>query len=173
MIRAGVVRRLAPAFLDLRDMGRLRAQIGLGDAQVELGKVELFQLAGALAGGYLEVGETQLGVASQAAAARQLVDVDDAEPPRTAVQERSHLARLSLGLEFLGTHPQNAGGFFQRIKLSHGRAPRGRDRPQSQPIQFDSHGKETATRHVCGLRFIAVERVRVCTVALMASGSGG
>ena len=83
-----------------------------------------------LPGGQIEVGEAQLGVASQAAAARELVDVDDAEPPGAAVQERSHFARLSLGLEFLGAHPQNAGGLFQRIKLSHGRAPRGRDRRQ-------------------------------------------
>ena len=49
------------------------------------------------------------------AAAGQLVDVDDAEPPRAAVEERADLALLRLGLEVLGTHPQDAGGLFEGI----------------------------------------------------------
>ena len=162
VIGAGVCRLLPPAFVDLGDMRRFRPEIGLGDAQLELGEIQLFQLAGALLpAGHLEVGEPQLGVAAQAAPAGQLIDVDNAEPPRAAVQERSHLARLSLGLEFLGAHPQNAGGFFQRIKLSHGRAPRGRDRRHCSRFSSILSGKETATRHVCGLRFIRAERERV------------
>ncbi len=121
MIGAGVVRRPAAAFLDFGDVCRLGAEIGLGNAQVELGKVELFEFARtALAARYFQVRETQLGVAPQAPASRKLINVDDSKPPRAAVQERSHFTRLSLGLEFLGAHPQNAGGFFQRIKLSHG-----------------------------------------------------
>ena len=51
MIRAGVVAGLAPALFDLGDMRRLGAQIGLGNAHVELGEVELFELTGAALAG--------------------------------------------------------------------------------------------------------------------------
>ena len=81
------------------------------------------------AAGNFEVGKSQLGIASKSAPSSQLVDVYHSKSPRSAVQERANLARLSLGFELLGAHPQDAGGFFQCIKLGHGRAPRGRDRP--------------------------------------------
>ncbi len=62
----------------------------------------------------------QFGVAAETTATRQFIDVSHAEPPRATVEKRPHFTMLRLALEFVGTHPQNTGGFFETIELSHG-----------------------------------------------------
>src|SRR5271165_2227975 len=91
-------------------------------------------------------------------AAGQLVDVNHPEPPGAAIEERADLAVLSLGLELLGTHAQDAGGFFQCIKLSHGCSPRGQNRPVAAVVESIQGRQETAnysTRQAGGLQVIA------------------
>ena len=71
------------------------ARSDLDGAQLELGQVDLVAAAGV---GHLEfeVRERQLGVAAQASATSELVDVGDPELPGAAVHERADLAVLGL-----------------------------------------------------------------------------
>ena len=69
-----------------REIHRLAGQVGLGDAELELGEVEILDFSPP-AGGHFQVGEAQLGVAAQPAPAGQLVDVNHPEPPGAAVKE--------------------------------------------------------------------------------------
>ncbi len=68
----------------LGNLLRLRTEVRVGHTEVELGEVEVIPKL-RLGDGDIEVGEPQLGIAAEASAAGQLININDAEPPRATI----------------------------------------------------------------------------------------
>ena len=159
-----------------REVHRLVGEVGLGDSELELGEVKVFKVFAPAGGGDFQVREMELGVASQATPAGQLIDIDDAEPPGSTIKKSANLAMLRLGLEVFGAQAQNPGGFFQSIELCHGRGPRGRKRPMAAVVG-SNHGvrkRDRDEQQSPGERspVYRTDCAKGLTVASIAAGSG-
>ena len=159
VVGAGVRGRACSAAgrLQGREVHRLVRQVGLGRAELELGEVEVFEVLVAAGGGDFQVREPQLGVAAQAAAAGQFVDVHDPEPPGAAIEERADLAVLRLALELLGSSCPGRGLLLPECKIEPWRwssRSRSADGGRGWVDSRRAGDRDVASRQASGLRII-------------------